>query len=118
MDSAKAKTVVRGNPITKGEPVLPPPPIPKKVLESNKPLSTIDVGEEKAPASSELLDRKVEVKGDEKPKGTITIYLYDNRPYEAKFDGKIAGFEMNIAVPALRKGYKLWKRELLKQGGK
>ena len=117
MDSAKAKTVERGNPITKGVPVLPPPPIPKKVLESNKPLPYQGEKEVK-PSSSDLLDRKVKKYKDDKPIGEITLYIYKNRPYEAKFEGQIAGFEMSIAIRAMRKQYKLWKLNLLKQGGK
>lgn len=115
MSGAKAKAVL-------GNPVLPPPPIPKKVLESNvKPTPT--QAEEPKPSSileraEEKVGEKVRVEVDEKPKGTITIYVYNGKPYEAKFEGEIAGFEMNIAIPAMRKQYKLWKHGLLKQGGK
>jgi len=118
MGSAKAKEVVRGNPVKEEGLILPPPTIPKKVLESNRPLLPSTEVEEKAPASSELLDRKIEVDKSEGPIGEITLYIYRNRPYEAKFTGKIAGFEMGIAIRAMRKQYKLWKLDLLKQGGK
>lgn len=107
--SAKAKaTAVRGNPI------LPPPAIPKKVLESNvRPSLPLE-------ETDKVVEEKVEVKAkvDEKFKGIITIYVFENKSYEAKFTGEITGNEMIIAVNAMRKQYKLWKRELLKAGGK
>lgn len=109
MAGAKAK-------LERGNPVLPPPPIPKKVLESNVK-SAPDVGGK----VGEVVEEKAKPKvlGEGKVIGTITISIYDDRPYEAKFEGKIAGPEMNIAVLALRKQYKLWKRGLIeKEGGK
>ena len=98
-------------------PVIPKPPVPKKVLESNRTTTGSTIAK-KEKASSELLDRKTPVYKDEKPVGTITLNVFKNKPYEAKFTGCINGFEMNIAIPAIRKHYKLWKRGLLKQGGK
>jgi len=108
MDSAKANTV-------RGNAVLPPPNIPKKVLESNKNAPPV-VAKPLPTASSELLDKKVKV--DEKPKGKITIHVYNGKPYEAKFEGEITGAEINVAWRAMYKQYKLWKHNLLKQGGK
>lgn len=112
MGSAKAKTVERGNP------VIPAPPVPSKVQQSNlKPDTVTEPSPPPATqASSELLDRKVKV--SEKAKGKITVYIFDGKPYETEFEGDIAGFEMNIAVPAMRKGYKVWKHNQSKQGGK
>ena len=98
-------------------PIIPKPAVPKKVLESN-PTTTSPPAPKVAPSSSKLLDKKIKVYKDDKPSGTITLYVYKNRPYDAKFTGHINGFEMNIAIPAIRKHYKLWKRGLIKQGGK
>ena len=119
MDSAKAKTASSAGDQSsvKVGPVIPGPAVPKKVLESNATTTPQPV-QEKKDASSELLDRKVPKYKDEKPVGTITLYVYKNKPYEAKFTGRINGFEMNIAIPAIRKNYKLWKRNLIKTGGK
>ncbi|KKN42503.1 hypothetical protein LCGC14_0712640 [marine sediment metagenome] len=108
--SAKADAV-------RGNPVLPPPIIPKKVLDSNIIPPPII---EEAPISTLVVDEKLEhsVVVDEKAKGMITIYIFENKPYEAKFSGQVTGVELNIAWRAMYKQYKLWKHELLKQGGK
>lgn len=111
-NGAKAEAAtVRGNPI------LPPPAIPKKVLESNiKP--PLEAAKGTSPVAEGKEKVEVKAKVDEKVKGTITISVFENKPYEAKFTGEITGNEMIIAVNAVRKQYKLWKRELLKAGGK
>ena len=110
MSGAKAE-VVRGNP------VIPKASIPKKVLDSN---ATSPPSKEmpKADSSSALLDRPERVYPNEDAIGTITISIFKGKPYEVKFDGKIAGFELNTAVSAIRKQYKLWKRSLIKREGK
>jgi len=108
MDSAKADG-------KKGGLIIPPPNIPEKVLESNK--NTVPAKETSPPVEEKKEEKKVEVR-KEGAKGTITIYTYENRPYEVKFTGEITGVEINIAWRTMYKEYKLWKRSLLKQGGK
>ncbi len=115
-DGAKADTVTTGTPGPSG-PIIPGPAVPDKVIESNR----TSVAEVKKPAplkDRELIEKKVPKYKDEKPSGTITLFVYKNKPYVAKFTGWINGFEMNIAIPAIRKHYKLWKRGLINKGGK
>ena len=115
MSGAKAKTAT----IQKGNPILPSPPIPKKVLVSNTKLpSTQDGKEEQQETKPTTIEKEGVSKEDGKASGVITIYVFRDRPYEAKFTGEITGVELNIAWRAMYKQYKLWKHKLLKEGGK
>lgn len=121
---------VHANPT--GLPVIPQPPIPKRVLESSVGEQTLppelglsktalatqfdvkpDISEEEAAVVKEK-EKEVETE----PKGVITIRLYKHRPYEVDFEGTITGADRDIAWRAMMKQYMQWKAKLAKQGGK
>ena len=111
-----------------GNPVIPSPPIPSQVRTSMLPKpptpipATTPKVETETTAEKKVED-EVEERVDEKPKGEITIRIFENSPYEVEFSGFIAGNELDLAWRAMMKEYRVWKhkmfnkREEEKKGG-
>ncbi len=92
------------------------PPIPIKVLRSKLP--QFNSSGTPVESKQEEKQEKVVVKPkvvESKPKGTITIRLYHNKPYEVDFEGDITGRDRDIAWRAMMKEYAVWKANLAKQ---
>jgi len=51
----------------------------------------------------------------EEAKGTITIQVFDNKPYEVTFTGVITGVEIDLAWKMMMRSYRLWKHTLIKK---
>lgn len=110
MDDAKVKQEV-------GNPIIPKPEVPQKVKDSVTQ-SKLSVDKTKV---GDVTPTKVDVKETPKEellergaKGIITIYLFDNAPYQCDFNGKIVGDDINVSWRAMYKEYKLWKHTLSK----
>lgn len=139
------KEKVRGNPVNTGNiptpPVpsqvsgrpLPEPPLPvEKVREVKKNIedevverASGDVGVLEAklgrkvlPEANEVvspIEERLKEEVDASPKGTVTIKIFENSPYEVDFTGKITGTEVDMAWKAMMKEYKLWKHNIFKK---
>jgi hypothetical protein len=112
--------------MVRGNPVIPPPPIPSQVRMSmvpkppepvakmveGKPVeATSPIEEEKGEVEKAVEEEEVDVR----PKGTVTIKVFENSPYEVDFTGMITGSEIDIAWKAMMREYKQWKHRLMKE---
>ncbi|RLC39380.1 MAG: hypothetical protein DRH51_07205 [Candidatus Coatesbacteria bacterium] len=48
-------------------------------------------------------------------KGKIFIRVYDDKPVETEFSGKLTGAEIKLVQRALLRGYRAWKMKRLKE---
>lgn len=108
MGDAKVKTEI-------ANPVIPKPTVPDKVKNSRV---ESQVGKAPPAGVTSVRETPPEQLLDKGAKGIITIYLFDNAPYQCDFKGKIVGDDINVAWRAMYKEYKLWKHTLSKIGGK
>jgi len=120
---------VRGNPVE--EEGIPAPPVPSIVRQSMVPKPPPPIakenGEERVVGSQEEKEEEVVTKepafgsNDEKmkvsdeAKGTITIKVFENSPYEVEFEGMVTGSEVDMAWKAMMREYRIWKHNLLKK---
>jgi len=109
---------VRGNPVE--EEGIPAPPIPSIVRQSMVPKPPPPIAKEngeeevvtKEPAFGSN-DEKMKV--SDEAKGTITIKVFENSPYEVEFEGMVTGSEVDMAWKAMMREYRIWKHNLLKK---
>lgn len=113
--------------LEKGNPIIPDPPIPSQVRMSMVPKlpdpipkvvdgKPVEAKSEVEPV--EVIDEatlKVEEEMDARPKGTVTIKVFENSPYEIDFTGMITGSEVDIAWKAMMREYKQWKYRIMKE---
>lgn len=114
-----------------GNMVLPDPPIPSQVRMSTVPLppepmvKVVD-GEEVVVMEQGMVESVpvMDVVGgtsidkeelDIRPKGTITIRVFENSPYEVDFEGKVTGGEVDMAWKAMMREYRQWVARLIKK---
>ena len=105
-----------------GNPVLPNTPVPSQVRMSTLPEPPEPVarlgtsGEEQVPRfPTEVRVVDVDGDGDAKPKGTITISVFENSPYEIEFTGIVTGSELDMAWRFMMKEYRVWKHMMFKR---
>jgi len=106
----------------RGNPVLPKPPVPsqvrmsrmEEVVPKEKKEEEGKVEEEKGKKADIVVAGPIFVT-EEKPKGTITIAVFENIPYQVTFSGHIKGDEVDMAWKAMMKAYRVWKHNLSKQ---
>ena len=119
------KALKEGKKIREGEKgmVLPPPPIPTAVKQSR--VEEVIPKEDKSVAPAPVVEEHVEEREEVKKeavvgeyKGTITVHLYHNKTYEVKFDGNIVGGDLMVVYRSILKQYRVWKHNLVKEGGK
>ena len=108
-------TKERGNPV---KPEVEKAPAPSQVRGSQlmPPKDPISIGPAKEEIKTEPEPEKKEVEREMEmqPKGTISIKLYRDHPYEIDFSGKITGSEVDIAWRAMMKAYRLWKHKIFR----
>jgi len=108
----------------RGNPVIPPAPVPSLVRMSRVPEppppipkgeggEKIDLSETVPPSGEGLKEEEVEV--DLHPKGIIIIKVFENSPYEVEFSGVITGSEIDTAWKAMMKEYRVWKHTLFRK---
>jgi len=105
-----SKEKVRENPVI-------PPPVPSQVRLSRvpeQPEPTAKAGGEEVEVK-EQEEEKFGVEVDVRPKGTITIRVFENSPYEVDFEGVITGSEVDMAWKAMMKEYRVWKHTLFRK---
>jgi len=120
---------VRGNPVE--EEGIPAPPIPSIVRQSMVPKPPPPIAKENGEerkvdgqregkevivteeSTSKNCDVGTEV--GERKKGTITIKVFENSPYEVEFEGMVTGSEVDMAWKAMMREYRIWKHNLLKK---
>jgi len=110
----------KGNPVLSGDAGIPAPPIPSKVKMSMvpKPPERVErmldntLAEEKPQTVVVEEKEESEMKIESEPKGTILVKVYENFPFETEFSGKITGAEIDIAIKAVMKGYRVWKHNV------
>jgi hypothetical protein len=87
------------------------------VPEPPAPIQKDEIGQEIGVADTQtsLPSDKVEEEVDVKPKGMITIRVFENSPYEVDFEGVVTGSEVDIAWKAMMKEYRVWKHNLFKK---
>ncbi len=103
---------------------------PASVMQSNvpDPKDTIKVDKVDFRKSVESTTSKIETPKEEveeepvfsktdEPEiiGSIVVTIYKNNPYDVEFEGKITGFNRDMAIRALMKGYTQWKIKVGKQ---
>jgi hypothetical protein len=109
-----------------GNLVIPDTPIPSQVRMSMLPIPPIPVekvvdGQEAEAEPMNLVDTAPNLEEvsvgevDARPKGTITIKVFENSPYEVEFEGVVTGSEIDIAWKAMMKEYRVWKHNLFKK---
>jgi len=107
--------------VERGNPVIPEAPVPSMVRQSMVPEPPMPIPKEigvlmdaeHAPSPEELI--RLDEEMDAKPKGMITIKVFENSPYEVEFSGKITGSEVDMAWKAMMKEYRVWKHNLFKK---
>lgn len=108
------------------EPILPEPPVPSQVR-----MSMVPPPPQPIPREENIEDRVIEHANgdvgvleaklgmgeevDAKPKGIITIKVFENSPYEVEFEGKVSGSEVDMAWKAMMREYRQWKHNLFKK---
>ena len=119
MGEGKKKLEI-GNLVRKEEPILPPPPIPSQVRMSMVTSPPVPVENRKVPPLP--LDEERTMTKEEKEKewpteeacGTITIQVFQHRPYLVEFTGVVTGGQIDLAWRAMMKKYRVWKHTLIK----
>lgn len=112
---------VLGNPISVPGSV-PDAPVPSQVgvalPEPPAPISKdgkeVEVEEVVSPVES-IMDGVMDKEMDAEPKGTITISVFENSPYEIDFVGIITGTEIDLAWRAMMKEYRVWKHTMFRK---
>lgn len=61
------------------------------------------------------LQKKLDAEVDAQPKGTITIQIFENSPYEIDFTGVVTGTEIDMAWRFMMKEYRVWKHKMFKR---
>ena len=117
-----------------GNLLLPDPPIPSQVRMSTVPLPpepvvrVVDGKEVEVNHALEqigVVEKEINTDGgtstpiveevDVRPKGTITIRVFENSPYEVDFEGKVTGGEVDMAWKAMMREYRQWVARLIKK---
>lgn len=86
--------------------------IDKKDFRKNVEVTTSEV---ELPQGIKEEERVFEKADEPEIMGSIVITIYKNNPYDVEFEGHITGFNRDLAIRALMKGYTAWKIKVGKQ---